>query len=76
MITGDNFHPVYLSVVYTMFGCKAVVTVPVKVLISACWFSAYCGVDGMTLVCRNGMEPSGPGSSTVNCMVGACELIC
>ena len=30
---------------------------------------------GVTLVSRNGMEPSGPGSSTVNCMLGSCELM-
>ena len=31
---------------------------------------------GVTLVFRNGMEPSDPGSSTVNCMLGSCELMC
>ena len=31
---------------------------------------------GVTLVSKNGMELSGPGSSTVNCMLGSCELMC
>ena len=31
---------------------------------------------GVTLVSRNGMEPSAPGSSTVTCMLGSCELMC
>ena len=31
---------------------------------------------GVTLVSRNGMEPSDPCSSTVNCMLGSCELMC
>ena len=31
---------------------------------------------GVTLVSRNGMDPSDPGSSTVNCMLGSCELMC
>ena len=31
---------------------------------------------GVTLVSRNGMERSRPGSSTVNYMFGSCELIC
>ena len=31
---------------------------------------------GVTLVSRKGMEPSVPGSSTVNCMLGSCELTC
>ena len=30
---------------------------------------------GVTLMSRNGMEPSVPGSSTVNCMLGSCELM-
>ena len=30
---------------------------------------------GVTLVSKNGIEPSGAGSSTVNCMLGSCELI-
>ena len=28
----------------------------------------------VTLVSTNGIEPSVPGSSTVNCMLGSCEL--
>ena len=31
---------------------------------------------GLTFVSINGMEPSVPGSSTVNCMLGSCELMC
>ena len=31
---------------------------------------------GVTFVSRNGMEPSIPGCSTVNCMLGSCEFIC
>ena len=31
---------------------------------------------GVTLVSRKGMNPSVPGSSTVNCMLGSCELMC
>ena len=30
---------------------------------------------GVTLVSINGMEPSVPGCSTVNCMLGSCELM-
>ena len=30
---------------------------------------------GVTLVSKNGFGPSGAGSSTVNCMLGSCELI-
>ena len=31
--------------------------------------------SGVTLVSRNGMEPSDPGSSTVNCMLGSSQLM-
>ena len=31
---------------------------------------------GVTLSSRNGIEPSDPGSSMVNCMSGSCELMC
>ena len=30
---------------------------------------------GVTLMSRNGIEPSAAGSSTVNCMLGSCELM-
>ena len=30
---------------------------------------------GVTLVSRKVMEPSVPGSSTLNCMLGSCELM-
>ena len=31
---------------------------------------------GVTLLFKNGMKPSVPGHSTVNCMLGYCELMC
>ena len=31
---------------------------------------------GVTLVSGNGMEPSVPGCSTVNCILGYCKLMC
>ena len=39
------------------------VAIPMQVLISMCWFSVYCSVDGdcfgpgVTLVSKKGMEP-------------------
>ena len=30
-----------------MFGCNEKVAVPMEILVSVCWFSVYCGVDGV-----------------------------
>ena len=30
-----------------MFSCNEMAAIPVKVLVSVCWFSVYCGVDGV-----------------------------
>ena len=43
-----------------------------------CWFTVVWMVlfgRGVTLVSKNGMEPSVPGCSTVNCVLGSCELM-
>ena len=40
------------------------------------WWECCCLVPCVTFVSRNGMEPSDPGSCTVNCMLGSCELMC
>ena len=48
-----------------MFCSNALVAVPMKVLVSVCWFLYTVMLmvllgPGVTLVSRNGMEPSGP----------------
>ena len=60
---------------HAVFGWYVMMAVPLQVLVGVCWLPVDSGLQslpspsGKINMSRNGIEPSSPGSSEVNCML-------